>query len=305
MNNQANKPPRIALVSARAAEALDEDQPLLLEALAATGADARVACWDDASVDWSAFDLAVLRSTWDYSSRLEEFLRWAGRTATQTQLLNPLPLLRWNIDKHYLRQLAEQGIRVVPSAFVEPGEDAATALARFLADHAGSAELVVKPAIGAGSRDAERHARGSSAAIIAHIQRLLDARRSVLLQPYLDRVDDYGETALIIFAGQFSHAIRKGPLLRRGEASTSALFAPEQITPRTASADELALANEVVGVVPGGMPLYARVDLIRDAAGTPCVLELELAEPSLFFAHAPGAAQRFAQRIVARAGQDR
>lgn len=289
---------RIALVSAAAAQALDEDLPFLLDALREAGADAQAANWDDARVDWSSHDMAILRSTWDYTARLDEFLAWADRTAAQTTLLNPIALLRWNIDKHYLQQLSRQGIRTVPSQFVEPGDDAAQALATFLARFRDSAELVVKPAIGAGSRDAERHARDSAAAIIAHVRRLLDAQRSVLLQPYLDRVDDHGETALIYFSGRFSHAIRKGPLLRRGEASTNALFAPEQITPRTAQGDELALAAEVLAAVPGGAPLYARVDLIRDAAGAPCVLELELAEPSLFFAHAPGAAQRFAARIL-------
>lgn len=293
---------RIALVSAVAAQALDEDLPPLLAALREAGANAVPVNWDDAQADWAAFDLAVLRSSWDYTARLQEFLGWAQRAAACTTLLNPLSLLRWNIDKHYLQQLSQQGVHTVPSRFVEPGADAAGALDEFLATFPGSAELVVKPAIGAGSRDAERHSRDSVAAIVAHIQRLLDAQRSVLLQPYLDRVDDHGETALIFFAGQYSHAIRKGPLLKRGQASTSALFAPEEITPRTPGDDELQLARQVIAKVPGGAPLYARVDLIRDTVGAPCVLELELAEPSLFFVHAPGAAARFAASILAAAG---
>ena len=135
-----------------------------------------------------------------------------------------------------------------------------------------------------------------------HAQRLLDARRSVLLQPYLDRVDEYGETALIFFDGVFSHAIRKGPLLRRGEDPTRALFAAEHITPRTPSADELRVARQTLAAMPFAPPLlYARVDLIHAADGTPRVLELELTEPSLFFAHAPGSAQRFAHAILRRA----
>jgi O-ureido-D-serine cyclo-ligase len=123
----------------------------------------------------------------------------------------------------------------------------------------------------------------------------------VLLQPYLDRVDEHGETALIFFDGKFSHAIRKGPLLRRGEGPTRALFAAEHITPRQPDAAELALAERTLAAIPFPQPLlYARVDLIHDANGSPCVLELELTEPSLFFAHAAGSAARFARAIFAR-----
>jgi hypothetical protein len=101
----------------------------------------------------------------------------------------------------------------------------------------------------------------------------------------------------MFFEGRFSHAIRKGPLLPRGGAATTELFAPETITPRDPGKDELRLAEKVVSVVPFGTPLYARVDLIRDDSGKPCVLELEMAEPSLFFVHAAGSAERFAAAV--------
>ncbi|MGH8090233.1 MAG: hypothetical protein ACREO6_02145, partial [Rudaea sp.] len=156
------------------------------------------------------------------------------------------------------------------------------------------------------SRDAQRYHASERDAPAAHVRRLLDAGRSVLLQPYLDRVDAHGETALIFFDGKFSHAIRKGPLLRRGEGPTRALFAAEHITPRQPSAAELALAERTLAAIPFGTLLYARVDLLHtdqgsDKDGSPCVLELELTEPSLFFAHAAGSAARCARAIVARA----
>lgn len=295
------KPPRIALVSAAAARALDEDLPPLLDALRAAGAEAEVTDWDDASVDWSRFDLAVLRSTWDYAERLPDFLAWTVRAAARTRLLNPPDVLRWNTDKHYLAELERAGVAIVPSRFVEPGESAAAALDAFLGAHAQAREFVVKPAVGAGSRDAQRHGREHRDQVIAHLSRLLDAGRSVLLQPYLERVDEHGETALIHFDGTFSHAIRKGPLLRRGDGPTAALFAAEQITARAPDTAERALAQRVLQAVPFADALaYARVDLIRDDDGSPRLLELELAEPSLFFAHAPGSAARFAQAILAR-----
>ncbi|MBO9664786.1 hypothetical protein [Dokdonella sp.] len=297
------KPPRIALVSVAAARALDEDLAPLLDALHAAGAAAEVADWDDAARDWSGYDLALLRSTWDYTDRLPDFLAWAARAAAHTLLLNPPEVLRWNTDKHYLAELERAGVAIVPSRFVEPGDAPPPALDAFLAEHAMAREFVVKPSVGAGSRDAQRYGREQRAEAVTHIARLHAAGRSVLLQPYLDRVDEHGETALIHFDGTFSHAIRKGPLLRRGDGPTAALFAAEQITPRVPDTAERALAERALRAVPFAGPLaYARVDLIHDSDGAPRLLELELAEPSLFFAHAPGSAARFVQTILARAG---
>ena len=293
---------RIALVTAAAARNLDEDLAPLHDALRAAGVDSSIVEWDDTTIDWPRFDLAILRSTWDYSTRLSEFLAWIDRVSPATTLLNPREVVRWNTDKHYLAHLAHEGVPTVPSTFVEPGENAQSALDAFL-DRCGG-EFVVKPSVGAGSRDAQRYGQGERDAALAHATRLLDANRSVLLQPYLGRVDAYGETALMYFEGRFSHAIRKGPLLRRNEDATRALFAPEHIMPRTPSAEEIAVAERTLAAMPFGELLYARVDLIHDDDGAPRVLELELTEPSLFFEHAPGSADRFARAILARASAD-
>lgn len=290
---------KIALITAVAAFSLDEDLAPLRQALEALGVEAQVLAWDDPSVSWARFDAALLRSPWDYTERLDEFLAWAARVSTQTTLLNPLAVVRANTDKHYLGALAAQGLAVVPSRFVEPGEDAAGKLAAFLAEFA-QPEFVVKPAVGAGSRDAQRYGREQVAAATAHVQRLVDAQRSVLMQPYLDAVDRDGETALMFFDGEFSHAIRKAPLLFRDQGPTSALFAPEKITPRKPGEDELALARAVLAALPEGPLAYARVDLIRDADGSPRLLELELTEPSLFFLYADGSAARFAASLLKR-----
>jgi O-ureido-D-serine cyclo-ligase len=289
--------PAIALVTARTARDLDEDLPPLFATLSGAGAAVRVVEWDDAQVDWSQFDLALLRSTWDYSMRLREFLDWAECTSKSARLINPAPLVRWNTDKHYLAELQQADVRTVPSTFVEPGESAGQAMNEFLVQHAAS-EFVVKPAISSGARDAQRYGRREIDAAILHIRRLQDAERSVVVQPYLDRVDADGETALIYFGGRFSHAIRKGALLRRGEGPTRALFAAESICARAPKLDELRTAERALGAVPFATPLYARVDLIRDADAAPCLLELELTEPSLFFAHAPGSVERFAALLL-------
>jgi glutathione synthase/RimK-type ligase-like ATP-grasp enzyme len=289
----------VALVSARAARALDEDLAPLAAALAAAGAQAAVTDWDDPQVDWARFDAAVLRSAWDYHQRLADFLGWVERVARVTRLLNPRPVVRWSLDKHYLGELSRAGAPVVPTHYVDPGEEPGAVLAEFLAIDR-CAELVVKPAVGAGSRDARRHARDREDEIIAHMRGLLGTRRSVMLQPYLPAVDRDGETALMYIDGRFSHAVRKGALLPSGAASTAALFAPEDIVARSPAADELAAGERILAAVPFGTLLYARVDLLRDSQGAPRLLELELAEPSFYFAHAPGSAQRFAAALMAR-----
>ena len=155
----------MALVSAREALALDEDLPPLVEALRRAGARVATPCWDDPQVDWSTFDVAVLRSTWDYVERIVEFRQWARRCAARTRLFNPPEVVEWNTDKHYLQHLHGAGVAVVPTRFVEPGEDPALALQSFL--HGGRLavgrpgmpfnQFVVKPTVGAGSRDTARY----------------------------------------------------------------------------------------------------------------------------------------------------
>jgi hypothetical protein len=291
---------RIALVTAAQAIPLDEDLPPLGEALRARGATVELVCWDDASADWSRFDLALIRSPWDYCGRRDEFVDWARRAGACTRLHNPAPVTAWNTDKHYLAELARQGATVVSTTFVEPGD--AVALP-------GQGEVVIKPAISAGAKNTARYDVGVAAereAAAQHVRALLEAGRSVMVQPFLAAVEQQGETALVYLDGRFSHAIRKGPLLARGGRPPDGLFAPEDIRPRRARPDELEVGARVlealrhVGPVAPCLPLlYVRIDLIRDGEGQPRLLELEVTEPSLFLDAA--AAGRLADAVLARA----
>jgi len=295
-------------VSAQAALGLDEDMPLLVAALQRAGALVTTPSWDDPAVDWSGFDVALLRSTWDYVERIDEFLAWARGCAAQTRLLNPPDVVAWNTDKHYLSHLHRARVPVVPTRFVEPGEAAGPAFAAFLDGGPGSVsagevvpftQFVVKPSIGAGSRDAARYRIAERGRALEHLVRLVEQeRRSAMLQPYLDRVDEAGETALIYLGGKPSHAIRKGPLLRLDEGLVQGLFAPEDISAREPGADETAVAAAAYAAIPFVAPLYARVDMIRDGQGQPRVLELELTEPSLFLAHGAGSSDRLARQLL-------
>ncbi|WP_339826679.1 hypothetical protein [uncultured Arenimonas sp.] len=282
---------KLALATAIAALSLDEDLAPLQQACLAAGIDAQVLAWDDPTVSWGRFDAVLLRSTWDYMDRLPEFLAWCDRVQSLSRLWNPPEVVRWNTDKRYLGDLAARGLPVIESHFLAPGDDPAS-----LPD---LEEFVVKPTVGAGSRDAQRYQRSEREAAIAHVRRLLDAGRHVLVQPYLHAVDEHGETALLFFEGRFSHAIRKAPLLRRGEGPTRALFKEEHIQPREPSDAEHALAAAVLASLPFETLVYARVDLLPSATG-PQLLELELTEPSVFLPYGEGAAARFADVLAQR-----
>ncbi len=294
--------PRGAVALAAVAEgwATDEDAPLLLRALEDEGVRAAPAMWDDPAVDWGAFDLVVIRSTWDYAQRPGEFVDWARRVEGVTELANPASVVEWNLDKHYLGELAAAGVHAVPTTYLEPGagDDQVEAAVRQ------DGEVVVKPTISAGSKDTTRHAPHDWQAAAADASALLRQGRPVMVQPYLDSVDRDGETGMVFFDGVFSHAFCKGQLLHAGAAPADGLFAEERISPRTPDADELQLAAHVLDAATRRLGverlLYARVDAIRDAHGRPTLLELELVEPSFFLDTDEGAAGRVARAIAAR-----
>jgi len=261
----------VALVTCTDLPQLDPDDQPLLELLADRGLAARAVAWDDPSADWTAFDLALLRSPWDYTDRHEDFVAWSRSVPG---LANPADVVAWNVDKRYLGELAAAGVPVVPTAYVAPGE----ALGPL-----SEGEVVVKPTVSAGSRDTLR--LGDRAAIGAHLAAIHASGRTAMVQPYLPAVDEVGETACVFLGGRFSHAARKGPLLPLGESLVEGLYAPEDMSGRDATADELEVAHAALAAVPGASSLlYARVDLLLDAEGRPVVLEIELVEPSLFLA---------------------
>lgn len=294
----------VALVTAVAATGHDDDLVPLLDACADAGLHARAVAWDDPTVSWGCFDAALLRSPWDYTERLSDFLTWCEQTDRVTRLLNPLNVVRWNTDKHYLADLATIGIPVVPTRFVEPDAEPMDALAGFL-DAFDAQEFVVKPAVSAGARDTQRYARGQQFVAGNHIGRLLEQERSVMLQPYLASVDQHGETALLYFDGRFSHAARKSAQLPPGETARQAPMALGEIVATVATPAEQALAERVLAATTRLRQLetplpYARIDLLTGADGQPYLLELELTEPSLFFAQAPGSAARFAAVLASQ-----
>ncbi|MEZ4472246.1 MAG: hypothetical protein R3F60_15915 [bacterium] len=280
---------KLALATCAALPALDEDGPRLQAALAARGVRSEPAVWSDSAVDWGTYDGILIRSTWDYAPRRAEFVAWATRVAACTRLLNPADVVRWNTDKRYLSALAQAGVPTVPLTVVDDRADLTLPTA---------GEFVIKPTISAGSLDTARFRPEDAEAAIALAGAILDSGRGVMVQPYQAGVDTAGETALLFFGGRFSHAIRKGPMLRRGADLATGLFAEEAITRRTPTPAERAIAEQVLAALPFPTPTYARVDLVPGAQG-PVLLELELTEPSCFLGYCDEAADRLAASVCA------
>ena len=287
----------IALATCAQLPAGDEDSQRLVEALGAIGVAASWHAWSDPHVEWPAFDLVVVRSTWDYTIDREAFVAWARAVP---RLANPAEVLAWNTDKTYLRDLAAAGLPVVPTAWSEPGDPV----------ELPTGEFVVKPSIGAGSNGAGRFGDGTHDVARKHAASLHDAGRTVMVQPYLADVDTVGETALIYLDGAFSHAVRKAPMLAQSAVNelspglSTGLFVPERITSRPPDPDELAVGEQVLAEIRrrfGGDLLYTRVDVLPSPAG-PVVIELELTEPSLFLEHDEAAATRVAAAVSRRLG---
>jgi glutathione synthase/RimK-type ligase-like ATP-grasp enzyme len=265
----------------------DVDENLLLEALRARGVEARMAAWNDPGERWDERVPTVIRSTWDYIHDLPRFLDWAEKAGQAAPLWNSVEIVRWNAHKGYLRELERRGHAVVPTEFLARGERAR--LADILKAR-GWRDVVVKPAVSAGSFGTKRFAAAEVALGQLHLDLLL-AERDVLVQRYVDSVDDYGERSLVWIDGEFTHAIRKTPRFSGQEENVS--------TALPIAADEHALATAVLARHEHEL-LYARVDLARDERGMPMVMEVELIEPSLFLRQSPAAVTRLVDALARR-----
>ncbi|WP_055489887.1 RimK family alpha-L-glutamate ligase [Streptomyces sp. TP-A0356] len=287
----------VALVTCRPGPevSVDPDLPGLVAELRAAGAAADSVHWDDEDVDWAAYDLAVIRSTWDYSWRAAEFTAWAERCGRATRLVNPADVVRWNTDKRYLADLAAAGVPVVPTRYLAPGDTVELPEDR---------EYVVKPTSGAGARFAARYTPGEHATAVRQLARMHAEGFTAMVQPYVRGIDVSGERALQFFGGRILHASRKGAVLAPGTPYDEKKMAHPRLEAWTPTPAELAVAERALAAVPHtGELLYARVDLVDGEDGRPCVMELELVEPNLFLGLHPGSVPRVVKTILAAARQ--
>jgi glutathione synthase/RimK-type ligase-like ATP-grasp enzyme len=280
----------IAFVTHAGLPGLSADDRLAVEELHRRGARVEPAIWDDPGVRWSAYDRVVIRSSWDYHLRPDAFLGWLDRLeAEEIPLWNPAPVVRGNVDKGYLADLAAAGLPVVPTVRLERGE--AVDLAALL-DRQGWTEVVVKPSVSASAFRTLRAGREEAGAAQAKLEELL-ASSGALVQPFLPEIQTGGEWSLIFLGGKFSHAVLKKP--KEGDFRVQQELGGSA-DPAVPPPDLVEQARRVTERIPGPW-LYARVDGL-EIGGTFTLMELELTEPSLFLAADEQAPARFAEAIL-------
>lgn len=278
----------IGLATAADLPEMDQDEHVLAERLGELGVTNTRAVWDDESVDWASFDGVIIRSTWDYTARRDDFVAWAAATAANTSLWNPADVVRWNTHKGYLMELEDRGVPVVPTAWLGRGDDVSLAA---LATSRGWTDVVAKPCVGAGA-EGLLHANGDPSAHQDAFASLV-ADADVMVQPFLPRLASDGELSVVVVDGVVSHAVRKRarPGDIRIQIEFGGTYEPEQ--PDT---DTRRLAEWIVEVCDADL-LYARVDLVPDDDGTWMLGELELVEPALYLAWAPDGGAALARAL--------
>lgn len=282
---------------------LDPETAQLCEALKQTGVSASLVAWHEPR-NWSRFDLLVVRSLWDYQDRIDEFHQWLTLVDNATRVLNAPQLIRWNLDKIYLSQLRDYGVRTCPTTYCRSLEQCEREIDRLSKRHKA---FVVKPNISASSENTGLFTNpGSPASELC--QTILNLGKTVLIQPAIERVQAGGERALLYFNGEFSHACAKGAILRPGGGYLD--HRGENITEVSVSADEAELGSQTLASLKklaadlnwnedAKNPLYARIDVVTPESEPPVLLEAELFEPALYLRYSDGALKRFVDAITA------
>lgn len=297
---------RVAFVTTIDQDAIhdDVDLPFQIDAFAEAGIDLVHAPWEDESIAWDSFDLVVVRSPWNYVDRLDGFRMWLGARRGTEGFCNPAAVIEWNMDKRYLTDLAEHGVPIVPTAFVDSIEAFHEA-----AEKIDASEIVVKPSVSAGSRLTGRFGR-TDAAAAALAETILGGGLTVMVQPFASLIDTEGEIGTVVFDGERSHSFRKAALLAEGgelvggeyREEITAVIAPDDVLDvvEAASRAATAIARERGWVNPDEELLYGRFDVVRLDDGTPALLEAELFEPCFFLPTDRRAANRFVDAVIRR-----
>jgi glutathione synthase/RimK-type ligase-like ATP-grasp enzyme len=266
------------------------DDKVVQQALEKRGLRVTRTNWDNPDFDWTKTRCAIFRTTWDYFDRFAEFSTWLNVVCTQTQLINPIETIRWNIDKHYLQELANKGVKIPPTIFIEKGD--LRSLSEIISTLPWS-NFILKPAVSG----AARHTYKFNHTTVAECQEFfadLIAVEDMLVQEFQHNILSKGEIALMVFGGTVSHAVLKKA--RPGDFRVQDDFGGK-VYPHKPSAEEIQFAEMVVKQV-SPLPAYARVDLMWDNSNELVISELELIEPELWFRKYPPAAEMLAEAVL-------
>src|SRR5687767_8789061 len=280
---------RVGLVTYHREPDLTEDDRPLISALAEQGLRGEAVRWDDAGADWSAFAAVIIRSCWDYHVRHDEFVRWLDTLEhARVSVFNPVPLVRWNMDKRYLRGLQKSGIAIPGTQWLERGDP--RSLAEVLGD-ARWTDAIVKPAISASATDTWRTSAANAAADESRFSELT-ARAAVLVQRYVGEIETRGEWSLVFIDGRLSHSGLKRPRAGdfRVQKEHGGSVAPSDPPPAV-----IAASQAVMDALPHAC-MFARIDGVEADAGY-VLMEAECIEPDLFFRFRPQARVELARGI--------
>jgi glutathione synthase/RimK-type ligase-like ATP-grasp enzyme len=276
---------RVALATCRRHPGLAAgDDEALSDALAPLGIATERPVWSDPAVDWSAFDAVLVRTTWDYTSRVGEFLAWMRRAAGATAIFNPPEIAAANLNKTYLKQVEDSAVPTVWADREAETDGVLAALAE--ARDRGWERIAMKPAVGAGAellKVGKLGDEGEWAAHAAAIHRNSDA----MVQPFVESIRDRGELSIVLIDGVATHAVRKTPAAgdHRVQMEFGGRYKLEE------PSDAAKLAAGAAAALWTETPLYARIDLVEPAPEEYLIIEVELVEPELFFPLAPRAGE--------------
>jgi glutathione synthase/RimK-type ligase-like ATP-grasp enzyme len=280
---------KVALVSCSSLPGWEVDDQPLIKAFVDRGCAVSNPAWDD-EVDWSAFDICLLRTTWDYTLYIEKFLAWVEQVSEKTMLWNDHKIIKWNSDKRYLRDLQEKGVPIAPTVWLEEEQDIASILQDKNWDRA-----FLKPIVGACANDTLRFTIEESSVAQQLLSGVLK-NCGMMLQPYLSRVETEGEYSAIYFAGKLSHCVQKIPVVGdyRVQDDFGAFDKRIEALPGL-----IELAQKSLDAIEEDW-LYARVDALQMEDDTWVLNELEMIEPSLFFRHSKTAASTLVEATLSK-----
>lgn len=279
---------RIVFATCSARPDIQSGDALVAKALEARGAIVAAAPWNGPQDAFEAADAVVVRSTWDYQTAPDAFAVWLAAQERASAVFNPPALMRWNMSKRYLLELALKGAPLPPTRLIEPSAAAIEAAMAAM----GLDEAVVKPEFGATGSGLSRVVRGDAAGLAAAAEKMA---MSGVVQALVPEIASRGETSFIFIDGDFSHAVVKRP--KSGEILCQAEHGglTQAASPPGSAVDT---ARAVLEMTPQS-PLYARIDAIL-LDGRMQLMELEVIEPELFFTYCPEAADRFAAALLKR-----
>ncbi|MFP8489972.1 RimK family alpha-L-glutamate ligase [Gracilimonas sp. Q87] len=273
---------------------LTEDS-LVRKALEEKGFIVERRSWSDPEFEWKETLSVLFRTNWDYFDRFAEFYAWTKRISDHTQFINSIDLLNWNIDKHYLEDLGNKKVPIIPTRFIPRGS---LLTLSELHNLTGWNHTVVKPAIGGAARHTFQITQRTMNEVEEHLKPLMK-EEDFMLQPFQYSIPDEGEVSLMIFGGAYSHAVLKKA--KAGDFRVQDDFGGT-VHDHIASKEEIELGLQAVEACPE-KPAYARVDIMKDNDGNLAVSELELIEPELWFRRKPESAKMMAEAVVDRLQQ--